>query len=135
MARRNGETLIAEFIGGDPPRERQKEALRSAFSDMSWEVPETLDGMDEVEDSYFDRVSQIQLPRWSSERVGLVGDASAYASLFAGEGTGLAMIEAYVLAGELHRANGDLTRGFALHVATWSRSLPRRHLLYSFAAA
>jgi 2-polyprenyl-6-methoxyphenol hydroxylase-like FAD-dependent oxidoreductase len=32
------------------------------------------------------------------------GDAAACVSLLAGEGTGLAMTEAYVLAGELHRS-------------------------------
>ena len=33
-------------------------------------------------------------------------------SLLAGEGTGLALIEAYVLAGELHRADGDFRQAF-----------------------
>ena len=41
------------------------------------------------------------------DRVALVGDAAACPSLLAGEGTGLGMLEAYVLAGELHRADGD----------------------------
>ncbi|MGE5277629.1 MAG: FAD-binding domain [Acidobacteriota bacterium] len=122
VALRHGETLVllvcrAELIDGDPPRERQKEALRRAFGGMSWEVPEILDRMDEVDDVYFDRVSQIHLPRWSSGRVGLLGDAAACASLLAGEGTGLAMIEAYVLAGELHRAHGDVARAFLAYEA------------------
>jgi 2-polyprenyl-6-methoxyphenol hydroxylase-like FAD-dependent oxidoreductase len=64
--------------------------------------------MDQVDDVYFDCVSQIHLPRWSAGRVALIGDAAACASLLAGEGTGLAMIEAYVLAGELHRAGGQV---------------------------
>lgn len=72
---------------------------------MAWEVPEILDRMHQVDDVCFDRVSQIHLPRWSDGRVALIGDAAACASLLAGEGTGLAMIEAYVLAGELHRAS------------------------------
>jgi len=122
VALRNGETLVllvcrAELIGGDPPRDRQKEALRHAFGGMRWEVPEILDGMDGVDDVYFDRVSQIHLPRWSAGRVGLLGDAAACPSLLAGEGTGLAMVEAYVLAGELHRADGDFTRAFAAYEA------------------
>jgi len=45
--------------------------------------------------------------------VALIGDAAACASLLAGEGAGLAMIEAYVLAGEIHRANGNFQRAFA----------------------
>jgi 2-polyprenyl-6-methoxyphenol hydroxylase-like FAD-dependent oxidoreductase len=118
VALRNGETLVllvcrSELIEVGPPRGRTKEALRRAFGDMGWEVPEILDGMDSVNDIYFDRVSQIHLPRWFSGRICLLGDAAACPSLLAGEGTGLAMIEAYVLAGELHRAEGDFTQAFA----------------------
>jgi len=122
VALRNGETLIllicrAELIGGIPPREQEKKALRRAFGDMRWEVPEILDGMDKADDFYFDRISQIHLPYWSCGRIGLLGDAAACVSLLAGEGTGLAMIEAYVLAGELHRADGDFARAFTAYEA------------------
>ena len=44
----------------------------------------------------------------------LVGDAAACPSLLAGQGSALAMIEAYVLAAELARAPGD-------HVAAFGR--------------
>ncbi|HXR89633.1 MAG TPA: FAD-binding domain [Steroidobacteraceae bacterium] len=124
---RGDETLIllicrASLIGSEPPAlERQKEALRWAFSNMDWEVPDILDAMDGVEDIYFDRVSQIHLPCWSSGRVALIGDAAACASLLAGEGAGLAMIEAYVLAGEIHRANGNFQRAFASYEARLRR--------------
>ena len=119
---RDDETLIllvgrAELLGGDPPREKRKEALRRAFGGMRWEVPAILDAMDAADDVYFDRVSQIHLPRWTSGRVALLGDAAACPSLLAGEGTGLAMLEAYVLAGELHRAAGDIERAFAAYDA------------------
>ena len=114
------ETLVllicrADVIPGEPPRERQKAALRRAFGDMRWEVPEILDGMDGIEDLYFDRVSQIHLPCWTAGRAALIGDAAACPSFLAGEGTGLAMTEAYVLAGELHRSGGDLRRAFAAY--------------------
>ena len=115
VALRNDETLVllicrSELIDGDPAREQQKTVLRHAFGDMKWEVPEILDRMDEVDDVYFDRVSQIHLAHWSAGRVAVIGDAAACASLLAGEGTGLAMTEAYVLAGELHRAAGRIER-------------------------
>ena len=64
---------------------------------------------------YVDRVSQIRMPQWSQGRVMLVGDAAACVSLLAGEGTGLAMTEAYVLASELHRAQGDYQVAFRQH--------------------
>lgn len=85
-----------------------KELLRNQFRDGGWECPQILEALDRVDDLYFDVVSQIRLDRWSSGRVALIGDAAACVSLLAGEGTGLAMIESYVLAGELARANGNV---------------------------
>jgi 2-polyprenyl-6-methoxyphenol hydroxylase-like FAD-dependent oxidoreductase len=65
-----------------------------------------------VDDLYFDEVSQVRLDRWCTDRVALVGDAAACVSLLAGEGTGLALVETYVLAGELQRAGGDFSQAF-----------------------
>jgi 2-polyprenyl-6-methoxyphenol hydroxylase-like FAD-dependent oxidoreductase len=90
-----------------------KARLRQEFADMGWETPQILATLDDVNDLYFDVVSQIRLDRWSRGRVALIGDAAACVSLLAGEGTGLAMTEAYVLAGELRRANEDHRLGFA----------------------
>jgi 2-polyprenyl-6-methoxyphenol hydroxylase-like FAD-dependent oxidoreductase len=117
----NDETLILlvcrSDLLGNPPHEQEKLALRTAFGNMGWEVSEILDAMEAADDLYFDSVSQIHLPSWYSGRVGLVGDAAACPSLLAGEGTGLAMTEAYVLAGELHRASTDFAQGFSAYDA------------------
>lgn len=59
------------------------------------------------------------MARWTKGRVALVGDAAACVSLMAGEGTGLAIAEAYVLAGELHACNGD----FATAIARYEQRL------------
>jgi 2-polyprenyl-6-methoxyphenol hydroxylase-like FAD-dependent oxidoreductase len=90
----------------------QKALLRREFGDARWECPQILAALDHVDDLYFDVVSQIRLDRWSRGRTALIGDAAACVSLLAGEGTGLAMTEAYVLAGELARARGDYRRAF-----------------------
>ena len=89
--------------------------LGTEFGDAGWECPQILAAVDGAEDVYFDAVSQIRLERWTQGRVALVGDAVACPSLLAGEGTGLAMLEAYVLAGELHAANGDHVKAFAAY--------------------
>ena len=52
------------------------------------------------------------MPTWSRGRTVLVGDAAACPSLLAGQGAALAVIEAYVLAAELARPDGDHTRAF-----------------------
>jgi len=91
----------------NPQTDAQKKAvLKHAFADAGWECPQILAALDAVDELYFDRVSQIRQPRWSQGRVALIGDAAAAVSLLAGEGTGLALAEAYVLAGELQRAQG-----------------------------
>lgn len=84
-----------------------RSALDVRFAEMGWECPQILESLDGTNDVYFDRVSQIAMDRWSDRRVALVGDAAAAVSLLAGEGSGLAMVEAYVLAGELAKAGPD----------------------------
>jgi 2-polyprenyl-6-methoxyphenol hydroxylase-like FAD-dependent oxidoreductase len=93
--------------------QERKTALAHIFADVGWECPEILAAMASVRDIYFDRVSQIRMERWTKGRTALVGDAAACVSLLAGEGAGLAMAEAYVLAGELRNCGGDYAAAFA----------------------
>jgi 2-polyprenyl-6-methoxyphenol hydroxylase-like FAD-dependent oxidoreductase len=79
----------------------KKEALRSHFGGLGWECPQILAAMSSCAELYFDPVSQIRMQSWSKDRVGLVGDAAFCPSLLAGQGSALAMVAAYVLAGEL----------------------------------
>jgi 2-polyprenyl-6-methoxyphenol hydroxylase-like FAD-dependent oxidoreductase len=51
-------------------------------------------------------VCQVRIDRWSRGRVALIGDAAFCPSLLAGEGASLAMAAAYLLAGELKKADG-----------------------------
>ena len=53
------------------------------------------------------------MDQWSRGRVGLLGDAAFSASPMSGAGTGLALVGAYMLAGELAAANWDPAAGFA----------------------
>ena len=92
-----------------------KDQLRNEFSDVGWEAREFLAALDDVDDVYFDVVSQVRMDNWSRGRVVLIGDAAGCISLLGGEGTGLAITEAYVLAGELARAGEDYRRAFAAY--------------------
>lgn len=69
--------------------------------------------MADAPDFYFDSMTQIVMPRWSDRRVALLGDAAYCPSPASGQGTSLALVGAYVLAGELAAAGGDPGRGFA----------------------
>jgi 2-polyprenyl-6-methoxyphenol hydroxylase-like FAD-dependent oxidoreductase len=99
--------------GSLPGEQDRKSALRNVFAGVGWECPEILSAMDNVSGIYFDRVSQIRMDHWTTGRAALIGDAAAAVSLLAGEGTGLAMTEAYVLAGELCACEGDHRLAFA----------------------
>ena len=104
----------AELMPGSEPSgpAETRAVLRSVFGGTGWESERILEAMEDVEDIYFDRVSQIKMNRWSSGRVILIGDAACAVSLLAGEGTGLAMTEAYALADELERASGNHLAAF-----------------------
>lgn len=118
---RDNRTLILfvfsnRFVEKQPVTEASEKALlRTVYSDMQWEAPAILQRMEEAENVYFDRVSQIRMANWTKGRTALVGDAAACASLLAGEGTGLAMTEAYTLAGELRRACGNHSMAFSAY--------------------
>ena len=122
FALRDDRTMFLFIFRSDQPCDpgelpARKALLRREFADAAWECPQILAALDGVDDLYFDVVSQIHLNRWSHGRTALVGDAAACVSFLAGEGTGLAISEAYALAGELLRARGDYRRAFDLYEA------------------
>lgn len=94
-----------------------KGQLHNQFGSAGWECRHILARLDDLDDLYFDVVSQIRMDRWSRGRVLLIGDAAGCVSLLGGEGAGLAITEAYVLAGELQRADGDYRHAFAAYEA------------------
>jgi 2-polyprenyl-6-methoxyphenol hydroxylase-like FAD-dependent oxidoreductase len=98
-----------EYMRGDDPIA----VVRNAFAGAGWEWPRIEKELERAHGMYFDTVSQIRMNRWTKGRIALVGDAAACVSLMAGEGTGLAIAEAYVLAGELHASDGDVGAAFA----------------------
>ncbi|MBD3940498.1 FAD-binding domain [Microbacterium sp. NEAU-LLC] len=118
---RDDSTMICFMFrhdGDTPPQgdtAAQQQLLRERLRDVGWEVPAILDQMPHARTFYMDRASQILLPSWSRGRVALIGDAGAAPSLLAGQGSALAMVEAYVLACALHEAAGDHRSAFAAY--------------------
>lgn len=96
---------------------QQKQILRDKFSQLRWQVPQLLQYMENAPDFYFDSVSQIRMDTWSRGRITLAGDAAHCASPMSGLGTTMAVVGAYVLAGELNAAGGDHTRAFPRYEA------------------
>ncbi|MEO7909631.1 MAG: FAD-dependent monooxygenase [Roseiflexaceae bacterium] len=105
----------ALFVFASPAREydrrdtnRQKQILVDTFAGAGWEIEKLLEGMWSAPDFYFDSISQIHMDTWSNGRIVLLGDAG-YGATMGGMGTGLAIVAAYVLAGELASAVGAPT--------------------------
>ncbi|MDD4866926.1 MAG: FAD-dependent oxidoreductase, partial [Mycobacterium sp.] len=94
---------------------RQKQILRDVFAGMHPEGDRWLEQLDRTPAFYFDAITQLRLDRWSRRRVTLVGDAGYCPGPAVGGGTSLAVLGAYVLAGELARADGDHLRAFAAY--------------------
>jgi 2-polyprenyl-6-methoxyphenol hydroxylase-like FAD-dependent oxidoreductase len=93
--------------------EAQKWLLREQMAGFGWQTPRILAHLDDTPDFYLDQVAQVVMDSWSSGRVGLLGDAAFSASPMSGAGTGLALVGAYLLAGELAAADWDPVAGFA----------------------
>jgi 2-polyprenyl-6-methoxyphenol hydroxylase-like FAD-dependent oxidoreductase len=120
FSKRNDKTLfllgLRDRLAGPgfPQTDDEKRAeLKRGLAGMGWECPQILAALDEMNHIYYDRVSQIHMDRWTRGRVALIGDAASCLSLLAGEGTGMGMLEAYVLAGELTLAGTDYATAFS----------------------
>ena len=95
----------------------QRALLSRAFAGVGWKAPMLVDAMATASDFAFTAVAQVRLPRWSRGRVALVGDAAACPTPLTGLGTSVALVQAYVLAGELARAGGDHHAAFESYEA------------------
>ncbi len=108
----------------------QKALLRKRFANSGWECQQMLEALDASNDLYFDRVSQIRMEArpglWTQGRVTVIGDAASCVSLLAGQGSALAIVAAYVLAGELHRSKGDYLQAFARYQELFAPFVQRK---------
>ena len=85
----------------------QQRIVAQRFARVGWETPRLLRAMSTAPDFFLDSMGQVRLDRWSRDRVALLGDAGYCATPLTGLGTSLALVGAYVLAGELAAAEGD----------------------------
>lgn len=81
--------------------EQQKAVLDKRYEGVGGIKDRILQGMRKSQDFYFTRVVQVRLDTWHSGRCALVGDAAYCPSPLTGQGTTMALIGSYILAGEL----------------------------------
>ena len=78
-------TEASTFLPEDPLA-----SLRERYAGLGSYVPAML-AAEPLDDLYYDLVAQVDLPRWHSGRVILIGDAAYAVSLVAGQGASLAL--------------------------------------------
>ena len=116
---KNSDTMKALFIFNAPTAalnhqniNTQKNIVREVYADAKWEVPRLLSALNSTPDFYFDEIKQIRMKSWHKNRVVLLGDAAYAPSLGSGQGTSMAIIGAYILAGEIFAAQGNYETAF-----------------------
>lgn len=120
MAARGGSKGTHLYVFASPELDRargdvtaQRQLIAEKFADMGGEVPSMLAELGRLDDFHLDAIAQVRMNgRYTSGRVALVGDAG-YGNTLGGFGTGLAVVGAYVLAGELAVADGNHTAAYA----------------------
>jgi len=119
MAAVGGPKASAFFVFASPELdydrtdvERQRTLVAGAYRGAGWRVPELIAKVPEAREFYLDALARVTIDHYSRGRVVLLGDA-AYGNTLGGFGTGLAIVGAYVLAGELLAADGDHRAAFA----------------------
>ncbi|MFF3228664.1 FAD-dependent monooxygenase [Nocardia suismassiliense] len=106
--------LITIRTDADPALRRdvaaQQDLIRQRLAGGGWESARIAGAMGEATDFYFDELARIDMPSWSKGRVVLLGDAGYCGSPLTGNGTAMALIGAYVLAGEIAAHADDLAQ-------------------------
>ena len=106
----SGDTAEEEGIkaafkaGGDSVRQ----LIQSKFASAGWVIPQVIEEMGRSDDFYYTEIAQVISDQLHKDGVVLAGDAGYCPTAFTGMGTSLAIIGAYILAGEIARHPDDL---------------------------
>ncbi|MEU6559482.1 FAD-dependent monooxygenase [Nocardia nova] len=128
-----GTALAAFFLRSAPVHydrddvDAQKRIVVEAFAGEGWEIPRLLSSIWDTPDFYFDRVLQVEVNSWAQHRTVLLGDSAYCASPMSGIGTSLALVGAYVLAGELAAADGDHRIAYLAYERKMRRFVDQAH--------
>ncbi|KAG9233621.1 hypothetical protein BJ875DRAFT_38147 [Amylocarpus encephaloides] len=101
----------------------QKVVLASFFEGGGWQTERLLSGMCKAEDFYLQHIAQVKLSSWSEGRCVVVGDAAYCPSPLSGLGTSLAILGAYVLAGEIAKESNGEGDGVKEALARYERKM------------
>jgi 2-polyprenyl-6-methoxyphenol hydroxylase-like FAD-dependent oxidoreductase len=106
-------TVLITFPANEPyrhglPTLSRRDMLVAALEGRGTVADRIISELDGVQDFYFGPMSQVQASTWSKGRLVLLGDAAHCPTPFTGKGTALALVGAYVLAGEIRACSNHL---------------------------
>ncbi|WP_426625356.1 FAD-dependent oxidoreductase [Leifsonia sp. McL0607] len=108
-----GAAFIFRWQGAyDNDLETGRRLVETAYEGVGWLAPQLLKIWHTANDVYFDAVTRIDLPKWATGRIALVGDAASCLSLL-GEGSSNAIVAGKTLADALDTHPGDHAAAFA----------------------
>ncbi|MFT2097970.1 FAD-dependent oxidoreductase [Marinomonas sp. 2405UD66-6] len=90
----------------DTPQNTREE-LSNQFSNSHPLIKKKIVSLEESTPLFFDNLVMINLPKWSKGRVVLIGDSAHCLTLLSGQGAGIAMVSAYLLAQSIERYGID----------------------------
>jgi 2-polyprenyl-6-methoxyphenol hydroxylase-like FAD-dependent oxidoreductase len=93
----------------------RRTVLKEAFAGGHPSCLQLIDDLADDEPLFFDDMTMIRMPAWSKGRVLLLGDSAHCLTLLSGQGAGMAMASACILADEL--ARHDVPAALASHEA------------------
>ena len=111
------ERVVMIFTGGPLGPERfdahaMRRMLRGTYRNAGWSTGALLEALDSADDVYVDQIASIAVDRYAIGHAVLIGDA-AWGGTLGGQGAPLAIVGAYVFAGELTKAHGDIATALA----------------------
>ncbi|TNM69631.1 FAD-binding monooxygenase [Streptomyces sp. NP160] len=111
-------TFLSDVPGLDELEPRAAALVVQRLYAGTGPIGERLTAALDTEPFYFEALGQAVLPRWSKGRVVLAGDAAHCASPVSGMSTTLALVGAYVLAGELTRPGAPVPQALEAYERT-----------------
>lgn len=111
MTMSHADEMRAALRSHDP--QVQQDLFARIFRGAGCQSERLIDAMRRADDVYVFEALQVTTKQWSKGRVVLLGDAAHAPSFFTGMGTSLALVGAYVLAGELARHGDDVAAALA----------------------
>jgi 2-polyprenyl-6-methoxyphenol hydroxylase-like FAD-dependent oxidoreductase len=107
--------LFRNRDSGYVPKEKRLALLRDTFKGSGWISERILNDLEPSTSIFLDTFTQILMKSWTKGRIALLGDACGCLTMISGQGSQVAMGEAFVIASELERNGTAFTQALGAY--------------------